>query len=306
MPKKSILYIFFLSIFTLIFPNVSQAAGILDGLPCIACGSCGFADIAKFFYDFIVLLLGAMGAVALVYFVWGGIQWLTSGGSAERVNRGKQIMINTVFAIILAFGSNLLVKFFIDDVLGVDRTQISADVGAAGVCNLPASPNIAIQGLPAGTPGAYGCTSSWEGGTSCGGNCAGFTTSGIKPEQCSDASPSLVALLACLKTGVDVSPVLNPSDIIITSISQDVGLATCRDNWLASVCVHARRSCHYGGPSVHLDGSYAADLRSTSFGQGQRDTIRDIIEDCGGNYYYHPPSDPPTHIHISAGSCGAT
>ena len=297
---KKIIFIFSFSLLFWALPSISQA-GLLDGLTCVQCGNCGFADIAKFFYDFIVLLLGAMGAVALVYFVWGGMQWLTSGGSAERVNRGKQIMINTTFAIILAFGSNLLVKFFIDDVLGVDMTQITAGVGAAGVCNLPPNSNVAIQGLPEGTR----CTSSWESGPTCGGNCAGFVTDGINTGQCLDASPSLVALLTCLKTGVDASPVLNPSDIKITSISQDIGLAACRDNYNSS-CVHARRSCHYGGPSVHLDGSYAADLRSTSFGQGQRDTVRDIIEGCGGNYYYHPPSDPPTHIHISAGSCGAT
>lgn len=299
--KRSILYIFPLSIFVLLLPNVSQA-GILDGLPCVACGNCGFADIAKFFYDFIMLLLGAMGAVALIYFVWGGMQWLTSGGSAERVNRGRQIMINTTFAIILAFGSNLLVRFFVEDVLNVDMTQISTEVGEAGNCNLPPSNDIQIQGMP--IPSGEGCSSSWEGGVSCGGSCVGISTSGIKPEQCFDASPSLEALLTCLMAGVDDSVALSPSDIIITSISQDVGLAVCRDHWSASICVHTRGSCHYGGPSVNLDGSYAADLRSTNLGPGQRSAIRDIVNGCGGNYLYHPPSDPPEHIHISSGGCG--
>jgi hypothetical protein len=105
--------------------------------------------------------------------------------------------------------------------------------------------------------------------------------------------------------GVDDSEVLNSSVIIITSISQDIGLATCRDNWSSSICVHARRSCHYGGATPHMDGSYAADLRSTNLGPGQRSAIRDIIIDCGGNYLYHPPSDPPEHIHISSSGCGS-
>jgi len=114
---RQLIKISFLLFLFFLVPQVAQA-GFLDDLSyCTWDGSCGLADIAVGFNSLIKLLLGGMGAVALVYFTWGGIQWLTSGGSAERVNRGKQIMINTVFSIILAFGSYLLVAFFINDVL---------------------------------------------------------------------------------------------------------------------------------------------------------------------------------------------
>jgi len=240
-----------------------------------------------------------MGAVALVYFVWGGTRWLVSGGNMERVSEGKTIMINTVFAIILAFGSNIVVKFFIEDVLNVNLADIN--VGSQGVCDAPLNANQ----MPANAE--LGCTSAWEGGPSCGGDCAGITTSGINTQQCGDVSPGLQDLLTCLISGVNSSQVLDPNDIIITSISQDVGgLATCRDNWTDATCVHTRNSCHYGGPAKNTDGSYAADLRSTNLSTAQRDVIRNLVDGCGGNYLYHPPTDPPTHIHISAGGCGGT
>lgn len=118
MYRRIIKILFIVSLFLLI-PQVAQAGFLDDIAYCTGDGSCNFQDAAVGLNSLIKFLLGAMGAVALIYFVWGGLQWLTSGGSAERVNRGKQIMINTVFAIILAFGSYILVSFFINDVLNV-------------------------------------------------------------------------------------------------------------------------------------------------------------------------------------------
>jgi hypothetical protein len=65
------------------------------------------------------LLLGTMGAVALLYFVIGGFQWMTSQGNQERVRKGQQTMTNTVIALFIAFTSYLLLNFFVNDILGV-------------------------------------------------------------------------------------------------------------------------------------------------------------------------------------------
>lgn len=103
------------------------SAGFLDDVAyCTADGSCNLADIAVGFNSLIRLLLGGFGAAALLYFVWGGIQWLVSGGNLEKVARGRTIMLNTVFAMILAFGSYLVVSFFVNDFLRVkDEYRIS-------------------------------------------------------------------------------------------------------------------------------------------------------------------------------------
>ena len=113
----------------ILVPQIAQA-GFLDdaNLSCIKNGDCHLGHIAFGLSLLIKYLLGMMGAVALLYFVWGGLQWLTSGGSAERVNRGKQIMLNTFWAITIAFSSYLLVGFFVNDVLNVkDGSNNSID-----------------------------------------------------------------------------------------------------------------------------------------------------------------------------------
>jgi hypothetical protein len=116
--------ILLISVLFFVMPQIAKA-GFLDEISyCVGRGNCNFEDAAIGLNSLIRFLLGSMGAVALIYFVWGGVQWLTSGGNAERVNRGKQIMINTVFSIILAFGSYLIVNFFINDVLNADQFRV--------------------------------------------------------------------------------------------------------------------------------------------------------------------------------------
>jgi len=104
-----------------------------------------------------------------------------------------------------------------------------------------------------------------EGGSSCGGSCEGFTTSGIRSTQCSDASKDLGDLLSCIDgklSGYGISK----NSVILTSISDDHGLSKCRDNYSyqckagsndPDCCFHMQGSCHY-----QADGSHAADIRT--------------------------------------------
>jgi len=161
---------------------------------------------------------------------------------------------------------------------------------------------------------AQGCKSSWEsnatGGSGCGGDCVGFSVSGIKNSQCMDASQDLVTLLSCMSTNVSsFSPSLKKSDIIITSISDDHGISRCRDNYSYQCpddasndlicCYHTQGSCHYGHD--HTDGSYAADLRTKTLTTSQISSLQVLVVDtCGGQW--NPEGD---HIHISVKSCDA-
>jgi len=131
-----------LAIFVLAIPDIAQAGFLDDIAYCTTNGNCNLQDIAVAFSSLIRLLLGGFGAAALVFFVWGGVQWLVSGGNMEKVARGRTIMINTVFAMILAFGSYLLVSFFVNDVLNVKpeyqiqegQFQSCFDAGAGQSC----------------------------------------------------------------------------------------------------------------------------------------------------------------------------
>lgn len=121
----------FIFIFSLLFVPHFVQAGFLDSLACVSsedpgtAGMCQLADVKAGFIALTKLLIGAVGALALLYFIWGGIQWLTSYGNQQKVQHGRDIMLQTVVALVVAFTSFLLVEFFVNDFLGA-KTPITS------------------------------------------------------------------------------------------------------------------------------------------------------------------------------------
>ena len=62
--------------------------------------------------------LGIIGALTLLMLVWGGFQWLTSAGSAEKVKAGTQTMVWAIIGVILVFASYILLSTFTDYLTG--------------------------------------------------------------------------------------------------------------------------------------------------------------------------------------------
>lgn len=56
-------------------------------------------------------ILGIVGSLALLMFIWGGFQWMTAAGNAEKVEKGKQILVWATIGLIVIFTSYALVKF---------------------------------------------------------------------------------------------------------------------------------------------------------------------------------------------------
>ncbi|MBI5072057.1 hypothetical protein HZB93_04205 [Candidatus Falkowbacteria bacterium] len=56
-------------------------------------------------------VLGVVGALALAMFVYGGFTWLTSAGSADKIKKGKDILIWATIGLIVIFTSYTLVDF---------------------------------------------------------------------------------------------------------------------------------------------------------------------------------------------------
>jgi hypothetical protein len=57
--------------------------------------------------------LGIVGTVALVIFVWGGFLWLTSGGSPEKIKKGRDTLVWAILGLIVVFGSYIILKYVI-------------------------------------------------------------------------------------------------------------------------------------------------------------------------------------------------
>ncbi len=56
-------------------------------------------------------ILGIVGSLALVMFVYGGFMWMLSAGNKERVQRGKDILIWATVGLVVIFSAYALVRF---------------------------------------------------------------------------------------------------------------------------------------------------------------------------------------------------
>jgi len=67
-------------------------------------------------------VLGISGSLALAVFVWGGFMWLTSGGSPDKIEKGKKMLVWAVMGLALIFGAYAITDFIIKAVTGATGT----------------------------------------------------------------------------------------------------------------------------------------------------------------------------------------
>ena len=74
----------------------------------------GESDLRIIIGRVIQALLGLSGTLALLMFVWGGIQWMTSGGVAEKIKKGKDTLIWATIGLVVIFTAYTLVSTLIE------------------------------------------------------------------------------------------------------------------------------------------------------------------------------------------------
>jgi hypothetical protein len=73
----------------------------------------GVTSVPRLIGNIIKTVLAIVGALALAMFIYGGFTWLTSGGSAEKIKKGKDILIWAVIGLVVIFASYSLVDFLL-------------------------------------------------------------------------------------------------------------------------------------------------------------------------------------------------
>ncbi len=84
-------------------------------------------------------ILGIVGSLALIMFIYGGFTFLISGGSSEKVGQARKIIIAAVIGLIIVFSSYLIIKFVLGS-LGLDWQGNTNKMGLTSYL-FPASQN---------------------------------------------------------------------------------------------------------------------------------------------------------------------
>jgi hypothetical protein len=90
-----------------VFYTKTASAGFVD---CSGSG-CGLNDLVNTAVKIANWLLGVAGSLALLMFIYGGIMFLISGGSSERVSKGKTILTNSIIGLAIILLSFLIIGF---------------------------------------------------------------------------------------------------------------------------------------------------------------------------------------------------
>lgn len=108
--KKSVLFV----LLVLSVLSVPYSAAAITILPsCALDGNGGFCCAVQTASNIARAILGAMGAAALGYFIYGGYKWITSMGESGKIAAGQKIMVNTVIGLLFIILAWVIVNIII-------------------------------------------------------------------------------------------------------------------------------------------------------------------------------------------------
>jgi hypothetical protein len=92
-------------------------------------GSYGLNDVENFGINVASIILSLVGSLSLLMFIYGGIMFLISGGSQDKIKHGKDAIKAAVIGLIITFSSVLIIKMFLGG-LGIENWSPSINHGA--------------------------------------------------------------------------------------------------------------------------------------------------------------------------------
>ena len=70
----------------------------------------GTDDVRVIIGQIIKAALGLSGSIALIMFIWGGFLWLTSNGNAEKIEKGRGVLIWATIGLVIIFFAYTIVN----------------------------------------------------------------------------------------------------------------------------------------------------------------------------------------------------
>ncbi len=125
----SLVLVFSLSFFNVVLANNTSNTGSgggegqntppSDNLTIVSLDNpIGSDDIPLIIGRVISAVLGIVGSLSLLMFVYGGFTWMTAAGNEQNITKGKNIVIWATVGIFIVFFSYALIKFLFSS-LGV-------------------------------------------------------------------------------------------------------------------------------------------------------------------------------------------
>jgi hypothetical protein len=73
-------------------------------------------------------ILGIVGSLSLFMFVYGGIMFLISAGSSDKIGQARKILVAAVIGLIIVFSSWLIIKFVTENLGAKEKYQFNGTI----------------------------------------------------------------------------------------------------------------------------------------------------------------------------------
>ena len=126
---RHIIFVFlFFYFFIFLFSTNFCSAALLDNITCAGKGgeTCELNEFAQVAVNVSKWILGIVGSLALLMFIYGGLMIMLAGGTTitgtektTKVNKGKDAIRNAIVGLIIVFTSYMIIMFTAK-ALGID------------------------------------------------------------------------------------------------------------------------------------------------------------------------------------------
>lgn len=129
--KKNLLSLFILlgaGLIILTSPKIVQATSLVDiNDAAYQTGEYTLDHVRDYLIYLMYFILGFVGTISLATFVYGGIVFLTSAGSEQKVKKGREILGAAVIGLVIVFSSVLIIQTLFGG-LGVNWDASSGEI----------------------------------------------------------------------------------------------------------------------------------------------------------------------------------
>lgn len=110
---------------------------ILVGLSpaCVNLGCCTLGDALTVVQNIGNAILGIVGGLVLLFYVWGGFQMLMSGSNITNVKNGKSSLQKATVGLVIVFVAYIAMTTLVVSLQKIGNSTASVALPAGGTCN---------------------------------------------------------------------------------------------------------------------------------------------------------------------------
>ena len=99
-----------------LFAPKAHAINLTDSVDSVGTGA-GLTDVPlpELIGQLISIVLSFLGIIFLLLIIYAGFMWMTAGGSSEKVDKAKKLLINGVIGLVLILAAFAISSFVLGD-----------------------------------------------------------------------------------------------------------------------------------------------------------------------------------------------